>query len=210
MRLTTLLATAATTTILTLTTAGTAHATTPPAPCTTHVIDTPAYDETIIDQPATPAVPGQWWNWSPNNDQGPFDGPPTFPTDDRGTWQGPHTDGGPDGEGTYQAGDGHGSWFHRDPGTPAQPEVSHVVHHDATYKDVPVDCPPTRTPHVPPAPKPHDGPFPVKVTDATPSTSSTDGVLPDTGGVGNLYGLAAGGLMAAAGATVLVRARRRA
>ena len=36
------------------------------------------------------AVDATWWNRSPNKDQGPFEGPPAFPTDPRGTWQGPH------------------------------------------------------------------------------------------------------------------------
>ena len=94
-----------------------------PVPCdvpSITVTDSPAYDETI------PGKPSQWWAWSPNKDQGPFDGPPAFPTDLRGTWQGPKTEGGPDGDGTFQNGNGHGSWFHREAGTPDT-----VIHHDA-------------------------------------------------------------------------------
>jgi hypothetical protein len=90
-----------------------------------------AYDEVV--------TPSQWWNWSPNNSQGPQDYEPAFPVDERGTWQGPHTDGGPDGEGTFNVShgnSGNSSWFHREPAV--------VIHHDAVpeipavYKDVTV------------------------------------------------------------------------
>jgi hypothetical protein len=90
----------------------------------TPVVD--AYDEVV--------TPSQWWNWSPNHSQGPQDYVPNFPTDERGTWQGPHTNGGPDGEGTFNVShgsSGNSSWFHRNPAV--------VVHHDAVeavYEDV--------------------------------------------------------------------------
>lgn len=138
-------------------------------PCTQQVIDKEAYDETVttseaydeqvIDTPAQPAVAGKWWNFSPNKDQGKLESAPAFPSDPRGTWQGPHTNGGPDGEGTYQVGKGKASWFHREAGTPAvdatyktvhHDAVTEVVHHDATYKTVEVPCeeePPTFTPY---------------------------------------------------------------
>jgi hypothetical protein len=136
----------------------------------TTVTDTAAYDETV---PATyktvhhdavthtvhhdaVTAQGHWWNWSPNKDQGPFDGPPSFPADDRGTWH-EHDNGGPgDGtEGTF-GGNGNGDWFHRGPVvivTPASDEVitdhiaydetvvdvaEHVVHHDAVTHQVTV------------------------------------------------------------------------
>jgi hypothetical protein len=121
------------------------------------VIDKPGYDKTIIVKAAyDETVPGKWWNWSPNHNQAPFDGPPSFPNDSRGTWQGPHTNGGPAGTGTYKTGGGHGSWFHREPATvihhPAETKVihvpaeTHVVHHPAVthqeYKYKKVTCPP--------------------------------------------------------------------
>lgn len=90
-----------------------------------------AYDEVI--------TPSQWWNWSPNHTRGPQDYVPNFPTDERGTWQGPHTEGGPDGEGTFNVShgnSGNSSWFHREPAV--------VIHHDAVpgkdavYEDVTV------------------------------------------------------------------------
>lgn len=106
---------------------------------------TEAYDETVVDHVAydevIPGTPGQWWNWSPNRDQGPFDGSPAFPADERGTWQGPHTEGGPDGIGTYQVGQGNGAWFHRNAGAPDttvhHDAVTHVVHHEAVTVDHP-------------------------------------------------------------------------
>jgi hypothetical protein len=63
---------------------------------------------------------GVWQNFSPNNDQGPFEGPPSWPTDPRGTWQ--HQDksipGGHEGpDGVYQRGSGNGSWFYRAAGS---------------------------------------------------------------------------------------------
>ena len=132
------------------------------------VIDKPGYDKTIIVKAAyDETVPGKWWNFSPNKDQGPLNGAPSFPSDSRGTWQGPHTNGGPKGTGTYQAGGGHGSWFHRDAATVIHhdavtkvihiPAVTHVVHHPAVthqeFKYKKVTCPPTEgdktsgTPH---------------------------------------------------------------
>lgn len=106
--------------------------------------------------PATdPVTVSTWWNWSPNKDQGPFDGPPGFPVDERGTWQGPHTEGGPgqDRTGTYQQGEGNGSWFHREtvttPGKPAVgeptltvPNPDYVPARTETINHPAVVCPP--------------------------------------------------------------------
>jgi hypothetical protein len=72
----------------------------------------------------TAEVPSKWWNWSPNHDNKNTDfGPngPAFPNDARGTWQGPHTNGGPD-QGTFgtfnssNGENGRSSWFHRTEG----------------------------------------------------------------------------------------------
>lgn len=102
-------------------------------PAVTHeetvtVVDEEAWTETI------PAVPGQWWNFAPNNNRDPFVGPPAFPVDERGTWVGPHTEGGPDGEGTYAVGnpDKGGNWFHREAGTPEQTIEHPAVTHEET------------------------------------------------------------------------------
>lgn len=57
-----------------------------------------------------------WSNFSPNRDQGRFEGPPTWPTDPRGTWQHQDKDipGGHQGpDGVYQNGQGNSSWFYR-------------------------------------------------------------------------------------------------
>lgn len=62
-----------------------------------------------------------WWNWSPNNSQGPQNYVPNFPNDPRGTWQGPHVNGGPqqDTYGTFQTGGGNSPFFHRENVQPA-------------------------------------------------------------------------------------------
>ena len=57
-----------------------------------------------------------WQNFSPNNENGPFEGPPSWPTDPDGTWNHqnkpiPPGQAGPDG--VYQNGNGNGSWFYR-------------------------------------------------------------------------------------------------
>jgi len=101
----------------------------------------PISKTTYIEHPAVTheeTVSGSWWNWSPNKEQGPFEGPPSFPADARGTWQGPHTDGGPsqDQTGTFSQGVGHGSWFHRE-----QSSVKPVVDKEARIESVITDYP---------------------------------------------------------------------
>lgn len=67
----------------------------------------------------TPATPDRWWVWSPNDSQGPQDYEPAFPEDERGTWQGPKENGGPE-QGTYgtfkTGSPGNSNWFHREKG----------------------------------------------------------------------------------------------
>jgi hypothetical protein len=155
-------------------------------------VPSPETTQTVVITPEVPAVPGTpevpavtqtihhdavvgpdlWWNWSPNKEQGPFDGPPSFPTDSRGTWEGPHENGGPsqDTYGTFQQGNGNGSWFHREhgvvitpafdetvvitpaipatPGTPAIPAVTQQVVTPAVTCDTPSETP-TVTPTTP-------------------------------------------------------------
>lgn len=66
--------------------------------------------------------PAPWWNWSPNDTQGPQDYEPAWPDDDRGTWEGqPHGNGGPEQDtfGTFNASNadvGNSPWFHREHG----------------------------------------------------------------------------------------------
>ena len=124
--------------------------------CTKTVMDKAAFDEVV------PGTPSQWWNWSPNNNRGPFNGPPAFPTDSRGTWQGPHTNGGPAGTGTYQMGNGHGSWFHRQAGT-----ADRTIHHGATFKTVQVSCQESSTPMNQPK-----GPQPAAAVGSLPQTGA--------------------------------------
>jgi hypothetical protein len=87
-----------------------------------------------IDNPDyVPAVEAstKWWNFAPNKDQGKLESAPAFPIDERGTWEGPHTEGGPgqDQTGVYQQGNGNGSWFNREntPGSDAVGEPTIVV-----------------------------------------------------------------------------------
>lgn len=71
----------------------------------------------------TPAVKGFWTNFQPTKSKEPFVGPPTYPTDPRGKWSAPKSNGGPqpDASGVFQQGSGNGSWFYRQQGTPATP-----------------------------------------------------------------------------------------
>lgn len=102
-----------------------------PAAAWTEVIEHEAvtHTEEVIDVPGTPAVAEVWANFSPNDNKGPFDGPPSYPTDPRGTWHDkghlPPGHAGPDG--VYQRGNGNGDWFYRQAGKPAV---------DDTYKTI--------------------------------------------------------------------------
>lgn len=69
----------------------------------------------VVDKEEVPEI---WANFSPDHQEGPFTGPPSWPTDERGTWHlhdkipGGHE--GPDG--VYQRdnpGQGNGDWFFR-------------------------------------------------------------------------------------------------
>lgn len=108
-------------------------------------VPTAAYTETInhpavthvVHHDAVPAVDSQWWNFAPNREQGPLASEPAFPTDPRGTWEGPHADGGPgqDQVGTFQSGDGHGSWFHRTAAVAAQAAYDETVTDTAAWTE---------------------------------------------------------------------------
>lgn len=111
-----------------------------PSGPTTETIHHDAVTHTVHHE-AVPATPDLWWNWSPNKDQGPFDGPPDFPSDIRGTWQGPHENGGPDQDtfGTFNSSNGESglaSWFHRDHGTPGQDAYDEVVVDQEAYDEI--------------------------------------------------------------------------
>lgn len=109
----------------------------------THVVHHDAVTH-VVHHDAVPATPDLWWNWSPNKDQGPFDGPPAFPNDERGTWQGPHENGGPDQDtfGTFNSSNGdngRASWFHRDHGTPGVDAYDETVVDSEAYDETVVD-----------------------------------------------------------------------
>jgi len=108
----------------------------------THVVHHDAVTHTvhIIDVEATPEV---WANFSPNHNQGPFDGPPSYPTDERGTWHNhDKIPGGHEGaDGVYQRDNPHSGradWFYRHNATL---EVSHdeVVVDQQAYDETVVD-----------------------------------------------------------------------
>lgn len=96
----------------------------------TEVIKHPAVTH-VVHKDAIPATDEVWANFSPNKQNKTFVGPPSWPTDSRGTWHihnkipGGHT--GPDG--VYPKGNAHkgGDWFYRHAGTPGVPASDTVV-----------------------------------------------------------------------------------
>lgn len=151
-----------------------------PAAAYTTTVDHPAvtHTETVhheavthtVHHEAVPAGPDLWWNWSPNNTREPQDYEPAFPVDERGTWQGPHENGGPDQDtyGTFNASNensGNSSWFHREHGTPAVDAYDEVVVDQEAYDEqvtvvdqdaytTTVDHPAVTCPTTPDGPKP--------------------------------------------------------
>ena len=93
-------------------------------------IKTQTYNEGIPGVPAVPAVDGTWQNFSTNDENGPFEGPPEHPDDARGTWSKakklPPGHAGPDGVYSTSDGTGNGSWFYRAAGTPGIPAIPGV------------------------------------------------------------------------------------
>ncbi|QKN87742.1 hypothetical protein IXEL_42 [Microbacterium phage Ixel] len=147
-------------------------------------IEHPAVYETVVVTPAVEAST-KWWNFSPNKDQGPLEGAPTFPEDERGTWQGPHTEGGPgqDQTGVYQQGNGHGSWFYRE-NTPATPEVTEERLVTEAYTEVVPDIEHPAIPEVtcPGNEEPPTEYVPTCTTVSGHQTITGDGVLSVAGG----------------------------
>jgi hypothetical protein len=91
----------------------------------------PAVYETVVVTPTIPAIAAVWLNFSPNNDEGTFIGPPAFPVDERGTWHDhgilPPGQAGPDGVYANGNPDKGGNWFYRHAAVPAVPEVTKDV-----------------------------------------------------------------------------------
>lgn len=103
---------------------------TPAVPAEDAVTRVVHHDAVTKHHDAILAVAGIWQNFSPNKGNGPFDGPPTWPSDSRGTWQ--HSDReippGQEGpNGVYQNGGGNGSWFYRHAGTKGVAAYDEVV-----------------------------------------------------------------------------------
>jgi hypothetical protein len=99
-----------------------------PAAAYTETINHPA-ETHVVHHDAVAAVPEKWYNFAPN-ERGQFDGTPNWPTDDNGVWEAlpGHANGGPgDQFGTFQQGEGSGSWFHREPGTEGQAAYDETI-----------------------------------------------------------------------------------
>lgn len=110
----------------------------------THVVHHDAVTHTVHHD-TVPAGPDLWWNWSPNHTQEPQDYEPAFPVDERGTWQGPHENGGPDQDtyGTFNVSrgeSGNSSWFHRDHGMPGVDAYDEVIVDAEAYDETVVDA----------------------------------------------------------------------
>jgi len=176
--------------------------------CVVDVVHHPAVGEPRIEvtnPDYVPAVPGTdaiWANFSPDDQQATFIGPPTYPTDARGTW---HDHGqlspgqaGPDGVYANGNPDKGGNWFYRQaavPGTPAVGtptiEIDNPDYVPAFDEDVYGPCPtetatseptvePTPTPTVTATPTPEPTPSVTETPEpsATPTDSSTPEPVP--------------------------------
>lgn len=131
----------------TLVLAAPAHATDNPEACYEQVVDQPAHDETVVVSEAYDETVSEagWQRYSWTGGPHAEDDAPGFPSPD---WQ-PNVKGDPHGVGAAGAyyrsngNSGNGDWFYLE-AVPAvvvhHDEVTEVVHHDATYKDVEVDC----------------------------------------------------------------------
>lgn len=91
-------------------------------------IEHPAVYETVVITPATEGTPAVWANFSPNDQQATFVGPPTYPTDERGTWHDhgtlPPGQAGPDGVYANGNPDKGGNWFYRQAAVEGTPAVT--------------------------------------------------------------------------------------
>lgn len=161
---------------------GTAQADEPcvPTPAIAATPGTPAVPPVTETIPATPSV---WQNFSPNEANRPFEGPPSHPVDPRGTWNHegkeiPPGHAGPDG--VYQKGNGNGSWFYRKAGTPEQvivitPEIPAVPGTPAVPA---VECPEVPEVVTPESPAPET---PNETEDVVPPTPGEETpVAPET------------------------------
>ncbi len=162
----------------------------------THVVhhDAVTHEETVVDSPAVAEI---WANFSPDHQEGPFEGPPAYPTDDRGTWHNhdkiPGGHEGPDG--VYQRDNphsGNADWFYRLNGHDAvthqvtvvdqeaydetvvdQEAYDETIHHDAVTCEGPKPDPIVSTTHV------EHHYCGEKFYDATDTTTTIDWVLQD-------------------------------
>lgn len=91
-------------------------------------IEHPAVYETVVVTPATEGTPAVWANFSPNDQEATFIGPPAYPVDERGTWHDhgtlPPGQAGPDGVYANGNPDKGGNWFYRQAAVEGTPEVT--------------------------------------------------------------------------------------
>lgn len=177
----------------TLVLAAPATATDNPEVCYEQVLDHEAYDETVVVSEAYDETVSEagWQRYSWTGGPHTADEAPAFPSAD---WQ-PNVKGDPHGIGVagpyYRSNgnSGNGDWFYLeavDAVVVHHDEVTEVVHHEATYKDVEVDCeeePPVDPPVDPPA-----EPTEITVTaptfvDPTCANNVQDYTTPDIEGV---------------------------
>lgn len=105
-------------------------------------IEHPAVYETVVITPAVEGTPAIWANFSPNDYEGTFIGPATYPDDERGTWhdhgQLPPGQAGPDGVYANGNPDKGGNWFYRQAEVPVVEEVTEErLVTEAYIEDVP-------------------------------------------------------------------------
>ena len=95
----------------------------------------------VVDHPAVPAGADRSWTWSPDKTKGRQDYTPSFPNDSRGTWQGPHENGGPQQStyGTFRPGVGSSSFYHREHGTPGKDAYDETVTDKEAYDETVTD-----------------------------------------------------------------------
>lgn len=143
-----------------------------PSEAWTEIIEHPevTHEETVVVQEGQDAV---WANFQPNNHKEPFVGPPSYPSDSRGSWnvhnQIPGGHEGPDG--VYAKGnpDKGGNWFYRQAAVEEVTETVTVVdveawtetiEHPEVICETPTDptCPPNepQRPTVDPCDEPTD------------------------------------------------------
>jgi LPXTG-motif cell wall-anchored protein len=100
--------------------------------------DAVTHEVIVID---VEAVSGFWQNFQPNHSQATFIGPPSYPTDTRGTWGAKKVNGGPqqDASGVYSNGNPAkgGNWFYRQQDVAEESHTEIIVDEEAYDEIIP-------------------------------------------------------------------------